>query len=84
MNTLTIVETLFSIYSLLLFTRISLSWFPTLYQYQATKFILFVTDPYMNIFKKIIPPIGGVLDLSPMIALVALRFLQTFITSILV
>ncbi len=84
MNTLTLVETLFSFYSVLIFTRIALSWFPMLYKYKATRWVILATDPYMNVFKRIIPPIGGVLDLSPMIALIALRFIQTLLTSLLV
>lgn len=76
------LETFFSTYSLLIFIRIALSWFPSLYRYQASKYILFLTDPYMNIFKKLIPPVGGVLDISPMIALVTLRLVKTFITTL--
>ena len=79
MNLSSLIHTLFSIYTILIFSRIALSWFPSLYQYEATRFLIFVTDPYMNVFKKIIPPIGGVLDLSPMLALFALRFLESFI-----
>lgn len=83
MDIIYIIKALFSIYTILLFARIALSWFPSLYRYEATRFLIFLTDPYMNIFKRIIPPIGGVLDLSPMLALFSLRFLESFIINML-
>ena len=74
-----LIHTLFTLYTIALFARIALSWFPSLYRYEATRFLVFITDPYMNIFRSIIPPIGGVLDLSPMLALLSLRFLESFL-----
>lgn len=38
-----------------------------------------VTDPILRLFQKILPPIGGVLDLSPMIAIFALDILKNII-----
>jgi YggT family protein len=44
-------------------------------------FIAETTDPYINLFRRVLPPIGGggfALDLSPMIAIIVLvvvRFL---------
>jgi len=32
-----------------------------------------VTDPYLNLFRGIIPPLGGTLDLSPIIAFTVLN-----------
>lgn len=83
MNTIAIVKGMFTIYTIMIFARIALSWFPTMYRYPQTKYLLQLTDPYMNIFRKVIPPIGGVLDLSPMLAFISLRFLETFVLRIL-
>jgi YggT family protein len=33
-----------------------------------------ITDPYLNLFRSIIPPLGG-MDFSPMIAILLLQFL---------
>lgn len=33
-----------------------------------------VCDPYLNVFRGIIPPLGGTLDLSPILAFVTLNF----------
>ena len=78
-----LIQGFFSIYTVLIFIRIALSWFPSLYKYKVTNYVIYLTDPYMNIFKRLIPPIGGVLDLSPMLALFSLRILQTFFLTML-
>ena len=34
-----------------------------------------ICDPYLNLFRKFIPPIGGMIDISPIIAIIALQFI---------
>jgi YggT family protein len=70
------VSTFIQIYSFLLIIRILLTWFPTVDWYKQPFAALGqITDPYLNIFRSIIPPLGG-MDLSPMLAFLALSFLQ--------
>lgn len=38
-----------------------------------------ICDPYLDLFKKLIPPIGGMVDVTPIIALLVLQFGVTFI-----
>jgi uncharacterized protein YggT (Ycf19 family) len=64
----------------MLFARIALSWFPDLYRYRFSHFIVYFTEPYLGAFRKVIPPLGGMLDLSPMIAFFALQFIENFCT----
>jgi len=78
-----LIHSFFYLYTLMLFVRIALSWFPTLYKYRFTHFIIFYTDPYLNLFRRIIPPIGGMLDISPILAFISLRFLENFIMRLL-
>ena len=33
-----------------------------------------VCDPYLNLFRKLIPPLGGMVDVTPIIALLVLQF----------
>lgn len=82
-----IIILLFKIYFILLLCRIMGSWagafgFHGFARSRFMQFIGFYTDPYLNIFRRIIPPIG-VLDISPLIAFFALQFLQYFITLLL-
>ncbi|NJL52268.1 MAG: YggT family protein, partial [Hydrococcus sp. SU_1_0] len=52
------------IYWILLIVRILLSWFQTAeWAGQIISFLAPVTDPYLNIFRSIIPPLGGI-DIS--------------------
>ncbi len=65
-----------SIYLGLLIIRVLLTWFPNI-QWNNQPFVALsqITDPYLNLFRSIIPPLGG-MDFSPMLALLALSFLQ--------
>lgn len=77
------IEILFNAYTVLLFLRVISSWFP---DWQGTKFVRFVafyTDPYLNFFRRILPPLGGVLDISPILAFFALQILERIILSLI-
>ena len=66
-----VLETL-SIFSLLLLLRVLLSWFPNLpWENPLLSALASITDPYLNLFRGLIPPIGG-LDLSAILAFLAL------------
>lgn len=71
-----LIVSLSDVYSMLIFVYVMLSWFP------ADRGILAdintvlgkICDPYLNLFKKFIPPIGGMVDVSPIVALLVLQF----------
>lgn len=64
------------IYSLVLFVRLLLSWFPNLdWGNPILSAIASITDPFLNLFRGFIPPIGG-LDLSAIVAILALSLGQ--------
>jgi YggT family protein len=65
------------IYGYLLIGRILLSWFQTAeWAGQIISFLSPITDPYLNIFRSIIPPIGG-LDISAILAIILLQVVQS-------
>ena len=69
------------IYFVLLIARILLSWFPNLnWSSPPLSFLSQVTDPYLNIFRSIIPPLGG-MDFSPMLAIFALQIVSQLFSS---
>lgn len=79
-----VIDNLFYFYFLLIIIRIFLTWIPSIDWYsQPFRSIAEVTDLYLNIFRRIIPPIGG-LDFSPIIALLVLEFIQRLIVTALV
>ncbi|MFN5193900.1 MAG: YggT family protein [Cyanobacteriota bacterium] len=62
-----------SIYTLILVVRVLLSWFPNLdWSNPVLSSVSAITDPYLNAFRGLIPPIGG-LDLSALLAFFALQ-----------
>ncbi|WP_028952096.1 YggT family protein [Synechococcus sp. CC9616] len=64
------------IYSLVLIVRVLLSWFPNLdWSNPVLSTVSSITDPYLNAFRGLIPPLGGI-DLSAILAFVALNLLQ--------
>jgi len=70
-----------NIYWVLLIVRILLSWFQTAeWAGQIIAFLSPITDPYLNIFRSIIPPLGGI-DLSAIAALFLLQFVQSALRS---
>ena len=65
-----------SIYTLILLVRVLLSWFPNLdWSNPVLSTVSSITDPYLNVFRGLIPPLGG-LDLSAIIAFIALNLVQ--------
>lgn len=72
----------FEVYTWLLIIRILLTWFPVDPYNPLVQFIARVTDPFLNLFRGLLPPLGAV-DLSPILAFFALRLLRTLVMSIL-
>ncbi|MHC5728542.1 MAG: YggT family protein [Nostoc sp.] len=67
------LATFIQIYTLLLIIRVLLTWFPTINWYnQPFAALSQITDPYLNLFRRIIPPLGG-MDFSPMLAIILLQ-----------
>ena len=80
------VQALFLVYFILIFANIVLSFVPRMpYRPWLRAMIDFIhetTDPYLNIFRRIMRPIGGgplSIDLSPMLALLVLFFAERII-----
>ncbi|MCB1115526.1 MAG: YggT family protein [Chlamydiia bacterium] len=71
-----IINLFFIVYTLMIIIRIFGSWFQGFQQTSFFRFIAHYTDPYLNIFRRLIPPIGGVLDLSPILGFFVLQILK--------
>lgn len=84
------VDNLFLVYILLIFASIVLSWVVTFrgsLPYNpalraVVGFIEAATAPYLNLFRRFLPPIGAggmALDLSPMIGLIVLFIVRALV-----
>lgn len=73
------INNLFYFYYILIIIRIFLSWIPSIdWEQQPFTWIRSVVDPFLNIFRGIIPPIG-MLDISPIVAIILLQFIQVIV-----
>lgn len=79
-----LVQMFFNIYLVILFIRIVGSWFPNFAHHPVMRYVGALVDPYLNLFRTLIPPIGGVLDLSPILAYVGLQIIEKIITKLMV
>jgi YggT family protein len=73
------LRTLLTIYIVIIFIRILMSWFTRIpynrFLDAFLKFVSEVTDPYLNLFRRVIPMVRigpGALDLSPIVAVLVL------------
>ena len=84
------VDAVFLVYLILIFARILLSWIPRIpynpYLRAVVDFIHQVTDPYLNLFRRVLPPVGGrgfALDLSPILAVILLLIVQAVVVGLI-
>lgn len=86
----TYVGAVFFVYIVLIIIRVLLTWIPRMPYNRTVRavvgFIEEVTDPYLNVFRRFLPPIGGgalALDLSPIIAIILLFIARTLIVGLI-
>lgn len=84
------VSALFLVYIVLIFINVLISWVPRMpYNRWLRGFLDFVTEttnPYLNLFRRILPPVGGggfALDLSPIIGVILLFVLQGLVVGLI-
>jgi uncharacterized protein YggT (Ycf19 family) len=77
-----VISAVLRFYELLIIVYVLMSWFPVrgmlydIYQVLAT-----VTEPYLGVFRRVIPVMGG-FDFSPMVAIIVLDFVRVALAQI--
>jgi len=79
----TYIEYLYNIYQYMIIGYILLSWVPSARDSAIGRLLAKLVEPYLGVFRRFIPPIGGVIDLSPIVALFALRFIVSGLETVL-
>lgn len=81
----TVIVKLADVYTTIIFVYVLMSWIPhdrgivgDIYRVLGR-----LCDPYLDLFRRFIPPIGGMVDISPIFALLVLQFGVRLITSLL-
>ena len=80
----TLIDTFLWVYILLIFVYVLTSWVRLPYNVwvrRISDFLRDVCEPYMRIFRRILPPLGP-LDLSPVVAIFSLFILMRVIDEI--
>jgi YggT family protein len=84
------VQTLGVVYLVLIFIRVILSWIRRIpynrWLMAVVKFVTDVTDPYLNLFRRVLPPVRmgpGALDLSPMVAMFVLIIVTSVVSNLI-
>jgi len=73
-----LAATLLMTYFFLIIASVILSWVGARMRHPVVPLVYQLTEPVLRPFRKIIPPIAGI-DLSPLFALIAIRFLLLLI-----
>lgn len=67
----------------MLIIYVLMSWLPSVRESYVGELLGKLVEPYLKPFRKFIPPIGGVLDISPIIAFFSLWFVAQGLISVL-
>jgi len=79
-----IINLIFGVYEFLIFIRVILSWFNINPSHPLVRILYNLTDPLLNPLRRLIPPIGGTLDISPAVALILLYIVERVLISLLI
>lgn len=85
------VDALFIVYIVLILLNVLISWIPRMPTYNrwlraVLDFVTETTNPYLNLFRRVLPSVGGggfALDLSPMVGLIVLFVLRALVVGLI-
>jgi YggT family protein len=84
------VSVLFTVYTVLIFIRVLMSWFTRIpynvWLMRVLDFVRETTDPYLNLFRRFVPMVRigpGALDLSPIVAVIVLLVVQAVVVRLI-
>lgn len=76
------ISLLLQVYSYVLLARALVSWIPNLDPYNPIiQFLYQITEPVLEPIRKLVPPLGGMIDISMMIAFFGIMILQQILVS---
>lgn len=78
-----IINIIFGAYEFLIFVRVILSWVNINPNHPLVQLLYSLTDPLLKPLQRLIPPIGGTLDISPAVALILLYIVERILISLL-
>jgi YggT family protein len=80
---ISVLSYLFEIYGWLIIAYVLLSWLPQARESAVGQLLGRIVEPYLTPFRRLIPPLGGMIDISPIVAYISLKFLLIGIVSVI-
>jgi YggT family protein len=77
------VDIIYNIYFYMIIAYVLLSWVPNARESFIGIWLGKLVEPYLSPFRRFIPAIGGVIDISPIVAIFALQFVRLGILAII-
>lgn len=78
-----LLSAVLQLYSFVLLARALISWIPNMDPYHPAVQILYqVTEPVLEPIRRIVPPLGGMIDISIIVAFLAIMVLQMLLRSL--
>jgi len=74
-----VLDIVLNVYMWIIVARAIISWVSPSPYNPIVQFLYRATEPVLRYARRIVPPIGGTLDLSPIIVLLAIVFLRQFL-----
>lgn len=77
-----LIKNAIGLYTILLVIYILMSWVPSTRETGFGRMLAKIVEPYLSFFRNFIPPLG-MIDISPIVALFALRFISSGISQVI-
>lgn len=74
-----ILNLLFTVLTIAIIGRALLSWIDPGFRYGISQMLVDLTEPIIGPIRRVVPPLGGMIDLSPIIALVLLQVVRSVV-----
>jgi YggT family protein len=71
------------IYSTMLIIYVVMSWLPSVKESFIGELLGKMVDPYLTPFRRLIPPIGGIIDITPIVAYFSLSLVAQGLVTVL-
>lgn len=77
-------DLLFTLLAFAIIARALVSWLPVDRYHPVIRILDQITEPILAPLRRYIPPIGGMMDITPIVALILIQILQAIVHRVLV
>ncbi len=74
-----VLQNLIKVYMVLILLRAFSTWLQLDTRRRPVRLLCLVTDPLLSLIRRVVPPVGGTIDISPAVAIVALAIIAVLL-----